>query len=777
MSSDSPPAPASSDTAFAAPGHLDTAQLEAVVRELGDGVTVIGRDGRIAFANDAAARLLGAESATSLMMASAADLAGRYDMFDASGNALSSDALPTRVAFRGQTPPEVLLRFRLRAGGEERWSLVRATPQLGANGQVASVINLFRDVTDQHRAAERLKLLARAGEILGGSLDYQVTLSAVAQLAVPALADWCSVEVVEEGQPRRVTVTHVDPAKVKWAEEINERYPPDPTVDSGVYKVLRTGQPDLINDVTDEMLVMAAKDPDHLRLLRDLGLRAALTVPLTSRGRTLGAIVLVTAESGRRFDEADVALALDLGARAGVAVENARLYHRSRENEERLRLALDERDQAREKEHALVAEQAARAAAARAERRMARFQEMRADVSSALARTAGSRETLQACTDALVRHLDASFARIWTVDRAGTHLELQASSGRYTHIDGGHARVPIGRFKIGLIAEERLPHLSNDVLHDPRVGDHAWAAREGMVAFAGYPLLAGDRLLGVVAMFATRTLPDDTLIALESVAGLLSQGLQRRYAEAELGRRAEDLARSNQELEQFAYVASHDLQEPLRMVASYTQLLGRRYKDRLDDDAREFIGYAVEGVTRMQRLINDLLTYSRAGRNVVATNIDCEAVLGRVRVNLQGALEESRGILLHRALPKVRGDEGQLVQLFQNLIGNALKFRRPGALPVVEVDGLRDGAECLFTVKDNGIGIEGGYFDRIFVIFQRLHAREAYPGTGIGLSICKKIVERHGGRIWVESEPGRGSTFKFTLPAADDIAAKEQVTS
>jgi PAS domain S-box-containing protein len=240
---------------------------------------------------------------------------------------------------------------------------------------------------------------------------------------------------------------------------------------------------------------------------------------------------------------------------------------------------------------------------------------------------------------------------------------------------------------------------------------------------------------------------------------------ERQRAAQALADKARELARSNTELEQFAYVASHDLQEPLRMVSSYTQLLARRYKGKLGSDAEEFITYAVDGATRMQRLIQDLLAYSRVGtkgREFVPT--DCEVLLDRVLRDLRVAIEESGAVVTHDPLPIVRVDESQIGQLLQNLIGNAIKFctQEP---PLVHVSGKRNGKAWIFSIQDNGIGIDPQYAERIFVIFQRLHKREEYPGTGIGLAVCKKIVERHGGRIWVESNSDKGATFYFTIPA------------
>ena len=234
---------------------------------------------------------------------------------------------------------------------------------------------------------------------------------------------------------------------------------------------------------------------------------------------------------------------------------------------------------------------------------------------------------------------------------------------------------------------------------------------------------------------------------------------------AALAQRSDELARSNADLEQFAYVASHDLQEPLRMVSSYLQLLEKRYKDRLDQGATTFIGFAVDGAARMQRLINDLLAYSRVGsRGAPFQPVDCTQVVETVLHALQVSIKASQGRISVGRLPVVMGDATQLAQLFQNLLTNALKFRGDSP-PRVHVSAERQDTRWVFSVADNGIGVAPEYFDRIFVMFQRLHGRQAYSGTGIGLAICKKVVERHGGSIWVESTPGQGANFKFTIPA------------
>jgi light-regulated signal transduction histidine kinase (bacteriophytochrome) len=257
------------------------------------------------------------------------------------------------------------------------------------------------------------------------------------------------------------------------------------------------------------------------------------------------------------------------------------------------------------------------------------------------------------------------------------------------------------------------------------------------------------------------------------------EGLAKAHAELEV--RAEELERSNADLQQFAYAASHDLSEPLRMVSSYVQLLARRYAEQLDTDAQEFIGFAVDGVVRMQALIDGLLLYSRAGTSEYEfAPVDCNEIIDATLLMLKTAIEERQAEIVVDPLPTVPADANQLSQLFQNLIANATKFVAEG-LPRVHVTAVREGPDWHFSVADNGIGIDQAHVQKIFNVFQRLHGRGEYAGSGIGLAICKRIVERHGGRIWVESTPGEGSTFHFTIPAsrpdADTTPADQHASS
>ncbi len=296
----------------------------------------------------------------------------------------------------------------------------------------------------------------------------------------------------------------------------------------------------------------------------------------------------------------------------------------------------------------------------------------------------------------------------------------------------------------------------------PGIADDAadWIGTYGKVALTGESrqFEQGSELLGFYySITAYQSAAKQCAVTFVDVT-------ERRQAEEKIKSTLADLERSNKELEHFAYVASHDLQEPLRMVSSYTQLLAQQYEAQLDDKARKYIHYAVDGSVRMQTLINDLLTYSRVGRRGKPLEpTDAHAVLGEALRNLAAAIVETHAVITNDELPTVLADASQLVLVFQNLLANAIKFRR-AELPRIHVSARERGGEWLFAVKDNGIGIEAQYAERVFIIFQRLHTKEEYPGTGIGLAVCQRIVERHGGKIWFESAPGSGTTFLFTVP-------------
>jgi PAS domain S-box-containing protein len=307
-------------------------QLEAVLRHAADAITVQRPDGTLAYANLAAARALGYESPEELLATPLREVMSRFELLDEDGQPLPPDRLPGRRALAGETGSPQVVRFRSRGSTDDRWSLVQAIPIAAEDGNVSLVINTFQDISELKRTERRLRLLADAGALLGRSDDYQETLQQLADTVVPDIADWCVVDVADKTTPlRRVAVAHVDPAKKRLAEEIERRYPPNPDRPGSVADVIRTGQPMLVGEITEEMLREAAVDDDHLAMLREAGLGSAVIAPLVARGQVLGAMTLVTAPGRRPFGPPDMPLVEELARRAALAVDNARLLHEATE--------------------------------------------------------------------------------------------------------------------------------------------------------------------------------------------------------------------------------------------------------------------------------------------------------------------------------------------------------------------------------------------------------------------------------------------------------------
>jgi PAS domain S-box-containing protein len=412
------------------------------------------------------------------------------------------------------------------------------------------------------------------------------------------------------------------------------------------------------------------------------------------------------------------------------------------------------------------------------------------EVGSKIAAVLDLDSLLERATQLVQESFGYHHAAIFAMDREHDEVVMRTKSGSFAHIYPPDHRLKLGQGMVGWAALHGETLLANDVNAEPHyVNLYPGVLPDG--SELSVPLQIGGESVGVLDVqspqknafdendvMVIETLADQIAVAIENARlyeKLQQELAERQRAEKRLEHYAAELERSNRELEQFAYITSHDLQEPLRMVTSYLQLLERRYKGTLDEDADDFIAYAVDGATRMQMLIRDLLTYSRVSTHAKPFELtNCNDTLNHTRANLEIAIQESAATITSDNLPTIAADATQLTQVFQNLISNAIKFRRQEEPPRVHVTAKRTGDEWLFSVHDNGIGIAPEHTERIFLIFQRLHTRDEYPGTGIGLAVCKKIVERHGGRLWVESEPGKGSTFYFTIPAGSEIASTEQ---
>lgn len=729
------------------------------------------------------------------------------------------------------------------------------------------------------QASERRAcFVAQAGELLASSLEYETTLRSVAKLAIPDFADWCVVEVSNEGRLERVTIEHADPAMIELAHEFRRKYPPREADLS--QQAFLTGRPVLIEDIPEELIAEQVRDEEKLRMIRALRVRSLILAPMVARGRTLGLLTFVNSGSEKRYTKNDLALAEDLARRAAIAIDNARLYADVRGSEEltrtitentsaalfmmdsrgrctyinragevmtgftaeeaigsvlyklihhtrpdgtpypseecpvdralplrktvqghvdvfvrkdgtfypvrcfaspifkgrqpigtviEVREITEERRAAREREELLRREQNARETA-----------EMLNRIGPLLSAELDPQRLAEKVTDIATRLIGAEFGALFhnVLNEKGESYTLYTLSGvPYEAFENFPMPRNTGVFGPTFRGEGILR--SDDITADPRYGKNApyHGMPEGHLPVRSYlavPVVSrsGEALGGLFfghsrpAVFTAQSeqlvagIAAQAAIALDN-ARLFSQSEQSRQA---LRRSNEELQRANDDLNQFAYSASHDLQEPLRMVALYSQMLQKKYRDKLDAQADEFITYTVQGARRLEMLVKDLLAYTQAANFAtedlppVDANVAVESALS----NLQRSIDESGAVVTFESLPEVRVEEIHLVQLFQNLVGNALKYRG-GEPPRVSISAARRNASWLFSVQDNGIGIDPQYKEQIFGLFKRLHTAADYSGTGIGLAICQKIVERYGGKIWVESIPGEGAIFHFTV--------------
>ncbi len=588
---------------------------------------------------------------------------------------------------------------------------------------------IFRDITERKRAEERLArraaqlaLLNDIGRQIAALTDLNTVLERAARL------------VQENFGYHHVGLFTVDHEKGRLvmrarAGKFVHLFPLEHWLELGqgmVGWVGAQGKTLLANDVDAE--------PRYVNLYPDIiPTKSELSVPIRV-GQEIVGVLDVQSDQRNAFSENDVRVLETLADQIAVAIENARLYERVRK--------------VGESEHSL-------------RERLGALHEVSIELSKAPTFDDLCRQAVELGRSRL------GFDRlgIWFLDQ-----DRQFLVGSFGTDEKGQLRDERGSRLPVAIQEASMTILTSraSLVFEP---DEPLRDGAGTIVGRGWLAIAAirdaEKVIGYIsADNLLRSLPvDEHQLEILKLYGItLGHLCTRKRAEEALAQKAQELARSNADLQHFAYIASHDLQEPLRMVTSYLQLLERRYKEQFDTDAREFIAYAVDGVTRMQGLINALLSYSRVGtRGKPFAPTDCAVILERALTNLKVAIEESNAVVTHDPLPTVMADDVQLTQVFQNLIGNAVKFRGKRT-PQVHVGAQRGKGEWIFSVRDNGIGIDPQHFERIFMIFQRLHTQDEYPGAGIGLAVCKKIVERHGGRIWVESLPGQGSTFYFTIP-------------
>jgi PAS domain S-box-containing protein len=664
-------------------------------------------------------------------------------------------------AFQSRQGFEIEYRLR-RADGEYRWVYDHGVPRFDSSGEFAGYIGSCIDVTERKRAEDEQRFLDEVSTVLASSLDYQSTLNSVARLAVPTVADWCAVHVaVGDGTLQQVAVAHVDPAKVEWARELERRYPPQPDAPNGIYQVMRTGRTWFIPEVTEAMIQQATSDPETLDIIHQIGFTSIIIAPLIASGQTLGTLQLVSAESKRHYDAGDVALAEELARRAATAIANARLY--------------DDTQRAR-----LRAEEAAQ--------RTARLQR----VTAALSESLSPSEVADVIINQVIAASGAVAGSMYVLSADGATLELVRAVGYPESILDQWQRFPLDA-PTPLAEAVRTGQPIFLATFEERVERYPDLVKQMTPLLRGaataLPLIVDGQVAGAIGFSYEQPRPfaEEDRSFMLTIAQQCSQAVERARLYAETKASAETLQKKVNERTRELQAAveqaqsadrakstllstvSHEMRTPLSSIIGFSNLILSRKPEQ--EKLMEYVTFVNIEARRLASLINDFLDLQRieAGREVFRfADLDM-AELIRDIVNKQEPGETSGHTLRLdlNAVPHVYADGDRIRQVIVNLLSNAIKYSSAGG--EIGLSLRATDSEVIFSIRDNGIGIPPEELGRLFERFYRGDAaeRQRIRGTGLGLALCRELIQAHHGRIWAESDGvNRGSTFSFALPIA-----------
>ena len=664
-------------------------QLNTIIEAIPDSLVLYDLQGRQIQQNRVARELISEE----IPAIPLAEMPDKLVLRSPGGTLLPLEALPLARALHGETVIDSEMIYRIPVMQRDCLVSVSAAPLFAPSGKnIVGAVTITHDLSERKRTEEQEHILAEVSKVLASTLDYQETLANIARVVVPQLADWFTVDLVDaQGNFELVEVGHKDPEQVQWARALREKYPVDPASPNGAPHVARTGESELYHEITDEMLAASIKNEEELSIARQLGMTSAMNVPLIARGRTIGVVAFASTESGRKYDERDLALAEEVGRRAGVALDNARLFRDVQQARNQLEIIL------------------------------------------------------QGVADGIIVY-NASNHIIYANEAAAKMIGYPSVQAM---LDMPSPEI-VSRFT--MINEQGQPFPHSQLPHR-----RVLAGERDAQAIIGYCNAGAGQPERWSLARSRPVLDEEGEVAM--VISITHDITERMHAE----RRKDE----------FISMTSHELKTPVTSLKGYTNVLQRRLVKQGDEQGLQYLARIDAQLNKLTKLINDLLDISKMQAGKLALEIgsfELDALVRETVENVQAATSTHQILIEGSVEGRVLGDKDRLEQVFVNLLSNAIKYSPQAEKVIVHLS--QEQEQAIISVQDFGIGIAEAHYQRIFERFYQVTDPEekTFPGLGIGLYISSEIIERHHGRIWVESDKGQGSTFSIALPLTQEAS-------